>query len=81
MNVFEADVCARSYRFDGPITSEDVNQLGDARMIVEGQCAATQLAQKCHGHMDVKNGVIRRILYWLIRLLKARGMHAPRRRS
>ena len=80
MNVFRSGVCARSYRFDGPITSEDGNQLGYARLVRERQCAATRLARQWHGRMDVKNGVMRRILYWRIRLLKARGMHASQRR-
>ena len=63
MNVFGKGVCARSYRFYGPITSEDGKQLGDARLVEKEQCAATRLAPQCHGRIEFVDVVMRRILY------------------
>ena len=63
MNIFGTGVCASSYHFDGPITSKDGKQLGDARLVEKGQCTATQLARQCYGRMEVVDGVVRRFLY------------------
>ena len=63
MNIFGTGVCASLYHFDGPITSKDGKQLGDARLVEKGQCAATRLAWQCHGRIEVVDGVMRCILY------------------